>query len=334
MKTVAAILCPGRGSYGKGELGTIRALLRDGPVAEALAAADEARSNDGRPTITELDGADRFRPGVHLDGENAAELIYFATLAHAERLFEAFDIAAVAGNSLGWYSALAVAGVLTPLEGWRLVTTMARLQKGVAGGQILTTFAGEDWQIDEDARAAIGATLAETNARGADSFAAMSIRLGHHAVLAGTETAIAHLLEALPARTVGERTFPFRLAGHGPFHTELCAPVAAAAIEALRDLPVDAPRVHLIDGLGNSHSPWSADPGALLRYTLDRQVRTTYDFTAAVRTALREFCPEVLLCAAPGASLRAPVGHVVLAEGYRALRDRDALFASEFVRVA
>jgi formylglycine-generating enzyme required for sulfatase activity len=39
----------------------------------------------------------------------------------------------------------------------------------------------------------------------------------------------------------------------------------------------------------------------------------TFDFTACVRTAMREFQPDVLLCAGPGASLRAPVGHTVLA---------------------
>jgi malonyl CoA-acyl carrier protein transacylase len=328
---VAALVCPGRGSYGQRELGAIAARLRPGPVAEALAAADDARARSGRPTITELDAAARFRPGLHLAGENAAELIYFATLAHAEQLFASQEIVAVAGNSLGWYSALAVAGVLTPHDGWRLVATMARLQDSVAGGQIITTFADEQWRADEDARAAIVETLAETNARGREHFVAPSIRLGHHAVLAGTELGIQHLLEALPERKLGERSFPFRLAGHGPFHTMLCMPVAEAASEELRDLQAQRPRVHLIDGVGNLHTPWSADPAALLDYTTHRQVVTTYDFTAAIRTALREFCPDVVLCAAPGESLRAPIGHVAIAEGYRGLVGREALFAGGLV---
>jgi hypothetical protein len=51
-----------------------------------------------------------------------------------------------------------------------------------------------------------------------------------------------------------------------------------------------------------------------------------------VWTAIREFQPDVLLCAAPGQSLRAPVGHVVLREGYRGLRTKEALFASDLVR--
>ena len=101
----------------------------------------------------------------------------------------------------------------------------------------------------------------------------------------------------------------------------------------LQDLPVRMPECHLIDGVGNVHSPWSADPRALLRYTLHEQVVTTFDFSACVRTAMREFQPDVLLCAGPGSSLRAPVGHCVLREGWRGLRDKAALFESGRVAV-
>jgi hypothetical protein len=81
------------------------------------------------------------------------------------------------------------------------------------------------------------------------------------------------------------------------------------------------------------HSPWTADPAELLAYTTKTQVLETFDFTSAVRTALREFNPDVLLCAGPGTTLRAPVGHVVLAEGYRGIADREGLFASGMVAV-
>ena len=71
-----------------------------------------------------------------------------------------------------------------------------------------------------------------------------------------------------------------------------------------------------------------------MRYTATIQVTETYDFTASVRTAIREFNPGVLLCAGPGESLRAPVGHVVIAEGYHGIRDRGSLFASDTVRTS
>ena len=111
LRPTAVLLCPGRGSYGKPELGSITRLLRPGgPVAEALAEADRLRAAAGQPTITELDTAEQFRPRLHLEGKNAAELIHFATLAHVEVLREEYRIVAVAGNSLGWYTALPAAG--------------------------------------------------------------------------------------------------------------------------------------------------------------------------------------------------------------------------------
>lgn len=332
-RRTAVLFCPGRGSYGKEELGWIGRTLRPGPVAEALAACDDWRRGQSRQPLSEIDGADKYRPGLHLDGENAAELIYFGTLAHVEALRERYDIVAVAGNSLGWYTALPASGALDPTNGWRLVATMAALQKQVAGGQVLMTTVDDDWQSKLELRVAIHAVVAALCDRGSDTFCDFSIRLGGHEVLAGTEAAVTELLVRLPKVKVGERDFPFRLAGHGPFHTKLCAAVAEQATAMLAELPLQMPSCHLIDGFGNSHSPWSADPRELLRYTTRQQVLETFDFTACVRTAMREFQPDVLLCAGPGSSLRAPVGHAVLAEGWRGLRDKQALFAAGIVAV-
>ncbi len=330
-KPTAVLLCPGRGSYGKDELGFLARTLRPGPVAEALAACDAWRQEQSRPTLSSIDGAETFRPGLHLEGQNAAELIFFGTLAHAERLRERYEIVAVAGNSLGWYTALPAAGALDPTAGWRLVATMAALQQQVAGGQVLMTTVGDDWQANLPLRVAVDAVVRALQDRGDEWFCDYSILLGGHVVLAGTEAAVRELLTRLPKVRVGDREFPFRLAGHGPFHTRLCASTAQQATTMLADLPIGMPQCHLIDGFGNVHTPWSADPRALLDYTTNAQVLETFDFTACVRAAMREFAPDVLLCAGPGSSLRAPVGHAVLAEGWRGLRDKQALFASGVV---
>jgi acyl transferase domain-containing protein len=332
-RPIAVLFCPGRGSYGRAELGSIRRHLRPGPVADALAEADQARAAEGRPTVSALDAADGFRPGLHLEGRNAAELIYFATMAWLEQARERYEIVAVAGNSLGWYTALSAAGAMTPRDGWALVAAMARLQQLAEGGQVLTTTVDPtSWLPDPALERAVDGALLATNARGPDHLVARSIRLGGHEVLAGTELGVAELLRVLPKVASGEREFPFRLAGHGPFHTELCAEVAREATRELAVLPVREPGITLIDGRGDQHTPWSGDPRHLRFYTTDTQVRTTFDFSAAVRVAIREFCPDVLLCAAPGTSLRAPVGHVVLRERYRGIATRDALFASDLVR--
>lgn len=325
----AVLFCPGRGAYGREELGFVGRHRRPGPVDEALAHADAQRA-DG-DTITAIDGAERFRPGLHLQGMNAAELIYFGTMFHLEQLRERYRIVAVAGNSLGWYTALAAAGSLDPTEGWRLVRSMAELQRQVDGGQVLTTTVDDEWHPDEAAIAELTTALDATNAKGETHFVAPSIHLGGHEVVGGTDKGIAFLLKRLKKRKVGDREFPFQLAGNGPFHTALCEATTKSAQDRLASLRIGKPTAHLIDGRGNVHTPWSASPSNLLDYTLSTQVLRTFDFTAAVRTGLREFNPDVLLCAGPGTSLRAPVGHVVLAEGYRGVAAREQLFASELV---
>jgi hypothetical protein len=90
-KPIAVVFCPGRGSYGREELSFIAKHRRPGAVADALDEADAARSSG--ETITDLDAAKQFRPGVHLNGVNAAELIYFSTLLHLEQLRERYKVA-------------------------------------------------------------------------------------------------------------------------------------------------------------------------------------------------------------------------------------------------
>lgn len=326
----AVVFCPGRGAYGREELGFIGRQRRPGPIDDALVHADAQRT-DG-DTITAIDSADRFRPGLHLHGLNAAELIYFGTMFHLEQLRERYHILAVAGNSMGWYTALAAAGSLDPTEGWRLVRSMAELQRDIDGGQLLTTTVDDEWRPDEEAIAELTAAVDATNAKGKTHFVAPSIHLGGHEVVGGTDKGIAFLLKRLKKRKVGDREFPFQLAGNGPFHTTLCEATTKAARDRLASLRIGKPTAHLIDGLGNVHTPWSASPSELLEYTLTTQVLRTFEFTACVRTAIREFNPDVLLCAGPGTSLRAPVGHVVLAEGYHGISSREQLFASELVK--
>ena len=54
-KPTAVLFCPGRGSYGKPELGFLQRTLQQGPVSDALDASDAWRKEQGRPTIREID---------------------------------------------------------------------------------------------------------------------------------------------------------------------------------------------------------------------------------------------------------------------------------------
>ena len=129
----------------------------------------------------------------------------------------------------------------------------------------------------------------------------------------------------LPRHQSGERTYPLHLHGHAAFHSPLLADNARRAMESLADT-VDwrAPEVPLIDGRGRQWSPLATDTGALAEYTLRTQVTSTFDFTASVRVALREYAPDLLVCLGPGDALGAPVAQVIIQERWQGIDDRAA----------
>ena len=150
-----------------------------------------------------------------------------------------------------------------------------------------------------------------------------SIALGGYAVLAGSETGVEHLLEALPFVEMGPQFFPMRLAQHGPYHTSLLQGVAAKARRQLERLAFRAPETTLIDGAGARFTPWSTDPAELVAYTLGRQIVSPFSFTACVRAALREYAPERIVLPGPGNTLGGTCGQILVMEGYRGVASRD-----------
>lgn len=63
----AVVVCPGRGTYNKTELGYLGAHF---PDAAMLAAFDDHRRAEGQPLLTELDGATRFSASTHTRGSS------------------------------------------------------------------------------------------------------------------------------------------------------------------------------------------------------------------------------------------------------------------------
>jgi malonyl CoA-acyl carrier protein transacylase len=314
----AALFCPGRGSYTEAALGS---LPRD---HEWVLEAEELRASLELPSLLELDGAERFRPSQHLVPENASPLIFLVSMLDAVRAAEEHRLVCVGGNSLGWYTALAVSGALSFSDGLRLVQTMGRLQAAhqretSPGGQILYPLVGDDWRRVPAREAAVSAAL---SAHPGEVFP--SVHLGGQAVLSATEAGLAALQRELPRLKLGKNEFPLRLAHNGPYHTELAAPVAEEARRALTELEFRAPRVTLVDGRGRRHTPWSADPSELLEYTLGPQVTTPYDFTAGVRVALREHAPDCVVLCGPGNTLGSIVGQILVAERWRGITDKPA----------
>ncbi len=313
MSEAVFFLCPGRGSYGREELGTLSRLVNElgdegAALEESLEAVREAILPEA-PTMLDLDRSEAFKPARMLPGLHASPLIFACSILDARLATRVASPVVVAGNSLGFYSALVVSGALEAEDGMRLVATMAKLQEeGPGGGQVLWTLLDEDWRVLPEREALLVDILDRLRREGRS--ADVSIRLGGHVVLAGDEEATLLLLERLPRVVLGKRDFPFRLPFHGPFHTKLLADVAERARRALEDLPMSAPRVPLVDGRGFIWSPLSTDVEALFDYTVGAQVTSTFDLTTALRVALLDFAPTRVQLLAPGASLRAPLGHV------------------------
>lgn len=302
------LVCPGRGSYGREQLKS----LQPGP---SVAAADAFRASLGRPTPTEMDAAPSYVSRLHVAGENASILTATCTLADRDAL-RGVQVCGVIGNSMGWYTALAVAGALPLPDAFRLVETMGQYQAdNVIGGQILYPLVDDAWRPLPSPE--LDAALREI------PDLHWSIRLGGQAVLGGSTAALAAATARLPVRKIGDRDAPFQLPLHSAFHTPLLAETASRAQRDLADLGWKAPDVPLIDGRGVIFRPRSADPVAIRDYTLGAQVVEPYDFTTSVRVALQELAPDRIVLLGPGGNLGGPVAHVLLAHRWRGLDSRE-----------
>ena len=320
------LVCPSIGSYGASSLGS---LPGDHPAVDA---AEAIRLEYGLEPLADLDGAEQIDPARHLRPANAAALTFLATLLDAERAMADHRLVAIIGTSMGWLSALAAAAALPFENAFRLVQEVALLREHAAadpaaGGQVIYPQAGPDWRRSPDMEAAVVDVLADAGAGEHQVFE--SIDLGAFVVLAGDEAGVAHLVERLPDVKSGTRQFPLRLARQGPDHTPLAGEVAEVAADRLADLRWQRPATTLIDGRGVRWTPWSTDPAALRDYTLGSYLTEPFRFATSLRVALREYAPELVVLAGPGATLGSIVGGVVVAEGYRGLRSRAAFEAAQ-----
>lgn len=313
MKT-AVLICPGRGSYTKAELGSLARF----PDQSLLARFDAMRRAAGQETLSDLDGASSYSVARHTRGDNASALIYACSLGDAMAL-RGVKLLAVTGNSMGWYSALACAGALAPEAGFEVANTMGRLmQEHLIGGQLIYPFMGPDWAPAPDRKAELLALMYSINAR-AGHVLGLSIDLGGMLVLAGNEAGLAAFEAAVPPL---EGRFPMRLGNHAAFHTQLQAPVAALGRAALPPTLFAQPKLPLIDGRGHVWWPGASSTDALYAYTLGHQVTEPYDFTAAIRSAAREFAPDLFIIAGPGTTMGGAVAQALILSNWRGMASK------------
>lgn len=314
----AVVICPGRGTYNKAELGY---LGRHFPDPALLARFDAQRRDAGQPLLAELDGAERFSLANHTRGDNASALIFAAALGDFLSIDRAkIDIVAVTGNSMGWYSALTCAGALSPEDGFRVANTMGTLmQQALIGGQLIYPFVGDDWRPQPARRAELLAIVDDISATEGHMLFP-SIELGGMLVLAGNEAGLSAFEKAVPPL---RQRFPMRLGNHAAFHTSLMAPVAEKGRQQLSVDLFRNPTVPMIDGRGAIWWPWASDLQALHAYTLGTQVVETYDFTRAVSIAAREFAPDLFIVTGPGTTLGSAVAQSLILAGWHGMASKD-----------
>jgi [acyl-carrier-protein] S-malonyltransferase len=319
MKKTALVVCPGRGSYNKAELGYISNNTNN---IGLLAQFDQVRSGRGLATVSGLDQQPAFSRSVHLKADNAAALIFAAGVCDYHSInSNHFDVVAVTGNSMGWYTALGCAGVLAPDNGMQLVTDMAQLTADGAGAQFIYPVIDDNWQPDINRIALVQQQLA---IHSSELF--ISIVYGGYAVIAGSEQAVKAAMAALPPC---DERFPMLLAGHAAFHTGFMQGASDKALSLWPAARFNQPQLPLIDGRGQIWPNFGSDLAALQRYTLQHQVCQTYDFSKALQVAVKEFAPQHIILLGPGASLGGAVAQSLIEINWQGLSSKQDFIAAQ-----
>jgi len=250
-------------------------------------------------------------------GENASLLTFACSLADASDFdTEAYEIVGVTGNSMGFYTALAVSGALSTDDAIHLVETMGSYQAGnVVGGQVMAPLCDEQWNRQPSLLEGVEATIQAARSEGHQAW--WSIDLGSHAILGADTGGIKSLLAALPKINQGARKFPIQLPLHSAFHTPLMHSTSLQAFQELGGLVFKRPQVPLIDGRGVVHRPLSCDPTSLREYTLGAQVTEMFNFRQAIHTALTYCAPDVVVILGPGNTLGGPIARTLAHHGWR-----------------
>ncbi len=317
------VICPGRGTYNASELGYLRRFAP--PNSPIINEVDSYRSARGLTPVSELDAAKTYDASLHASAANAPALIYACALSDFAALdLERLEVAAVTGNSMGWYLALAAAEVLNPASAIHLISTMGALTGSLhLGGQVIYPLLDSDWLPDPARQRAYDQALEELQSD-PECQIYESIRLGGYRVVAGNEPALRKFQAALPKV---DGRFPMRLLQHSAFHTPLMEEASYLALFQLPSSLFNPPRVPLMDGRGQVWDPQSTSLSGLRLYTLGAQVTETYDFTASIRNAVRNFEPDLLVLLGPGTNLMAPIGQILVEMEWKGLRSRKDFMA-------
>ena len=233
-----AFVFPGRGSQ---SVGMLDAWGDDPVVAQTVREASDALAEDIGKLIREgprevLALTTNTQPVMLVTGV-AAYRVWMARTGVAPR--------AVAGHSLGEYSAMVAAGVLTLAQAAPLVRLRAQAMQDAVpvGAGAMAAILGLD-------AALVVSTCAEvTSGFGSGSsevVEAANFNDPAQTVIAGSKAAVERACEVLKAKGA-RRTLPLPVSA--PFHSSLMRPAAEKLREALESVELNAPSVVLINNV-------------------------------------------------------------------------------------
>lgn len=319
LKKRVVVVCPGRGTYTKETLGYLRP-ARD-KYGEQLRHFDELRAQLQMPTLTEMDEAPLFQPGLHTKGEHASPLIYACSLMDFQALNRnSFEIVAITGNSMGWYTTLALAGALPGDCGFEVIQTMGSMMKdGILGGQVIYPVVGDNWVLNAGRIKIAQNAVNKINSMSESPQVFISIRLGGYLVFGATNEGVSQLLKELPK----SENFPFQLVNHAAFHTPLLKDVSERAFQSLSVDLFAPPQIPMIDGRGAIWQPHATDVNELYQYTLGHQVTQTYDYSKAIEVAVKEFAPHHVVLLGPGQTLGGATAQALIQQRWRGMTSKE-----------
>ena len=272
-----AFVFPGQGSQSVGMLDAWgdHPAVRE-TLAEASAALDEdiaALIHAGPKELLELT-------------TNTQPVMLTAAIAcyRAWRAEGGAEPAAVAGHSLGEYSALVAAGALTLADALPLVRFRAQaMQRAVpVGAGAMAAILGLD-------AAAVSAACATVAAETGEVVAPANFNDPKQTVIAGSKSGVDRACERLKAAGAKRALL---LAVSAPFHSSLMRPAAEALRERLRSVELRSPHIPVVNNIDVA-SP--ADPDAI-RDALYRQASGAVRWVEVVQALRARGLGHVLEC--------------------------------------
>ena len=311
------IICPGRGSYTR-ETSNYFSNENQESIS-FINWIDDKRRLSGNLTIKDLDSKP-FKMKTHMSGENASSLIYGCSVKDFMSIDKnSYEVVAITGNSMGWYTALALGGAVSLKNGYQLIQSMgSMMQDDIIGGQIIYPIIDEEWRIDNKMKEKVFSEIQRMRSY-------ISIFLGGYILIGGKQVSLNKLLIQLPKI----ENYPLQLPFHAAFHTPLLEPIANKAKKIIHKSIFSKPLIPLIDGFGNLWSPFSTDISELYQYTLNDQITCPYNFSKAISVAVKEFCPDKLVLLGPGNTLGGPVGQILVQNQWKSIDSKNSFIKTQ-----